>query len=126
MLLKLEKYAIIILNLCILRKGDFSSSSEGKGYCMGENLIERYYIDETGEAKVVMNQNVARDIRNAIKGFREGIKKSSYSESSQLRLTAEFVVDAFLQDETSKNKARSFPGVFTFLDVVEKKIDELL
>lgn len=90
------------------------------------NKIEKYYIDENGIPQVVMNQNAAREIRIAISAFRAGIAKSNFSETSQERLTGEYVADTFLQDEIFKDRARSFPGVYEFLYAVEEKIDKLL
>lgn len=93
---------------------------------MKKNMIEKYYIDQSGEPKVVMNQNAAREIKVSIDAFRAGIKKSNFSTSSQERLTGEYIADNFLQDDKSKEAARSYPGASTFLNVVEKKVEELL
>lgn len=93
---------------------------------MKKNMIEKYYIDESGEPKVVMNQNAAREIGVAIDAFRAGIEKSNFSSMSQERLTAKYIADNFLQDDKSKEAAENYPGLYEFLHVVEKKIEKLL
>lgn len=92
---------------------------------MKRNMIEKYYVED-GQPKVVMNQNAAMEIKVAIDAFRAGIKKSNFTTSSQERLTGEYVVDTFLRDNKSKFAAKAFPGVWSFLYTVEKKIKELL
>ena len=81
-----------------------------------------------------MNQNTAREVRSAIKGFRAGIKRSGFSETNQLLFTGQFVADEFLEDTVSWTVAQknvptddsAILGATMFLKTVEDKIDELL
>lgn len=86
---------------------------------MKKNMIEKYYM-ENGQPKVVMDQNTARDVKIAIDSFEAGIAKSSFSEASQIRLTAKEIAGKFLTDGTV------IGDYAVFLNAVRKKSNELL
>ncbi len=87
---------------------------------MKTNMIQEYYLDEKGQPKVVMDQNTARDVKIAIDYFEAGLAKSSYSEASQIRLTAKAIAEGFLPYGTE------IGDYAVFLNAVRKKSNDLL
>lgn len=85
----------------------------------------KYYV-ENGKPEVVMDQNTARETRIVIDAYIAGVSNTTYTEETKKMLIAEYIINGFLRDDTSKSMAKSWPGVLTFLQAVEDKTDELL
>lgn len=85
-----------------------------------KNRIEKCYIDENGQPKVIMNQNTAEKVRTAIEFFEKAIAKSNFSEVSQTRLTAKAIAEKFMPEGTVIGEYKMF------LDAVKEKANELL
>lgn len=86
---------------------------------MKKNMIEKYYMED-GQQKFIMDQNTARDVKIAIDYFEAGLAKSSYSEVSQIRLTAKAIAEGFLPEGTV------IGDYAAFLNAVRKTSNDLL
>lgn len=101
---------------------------------MNKNTF-KYYIDENGEPKVEMSQNVARDVANSKAGF-EACAMITMNEAPVRKIrTAEHIAGTFLEDTScyEATKSEEFaskdgmaPGYEKFLLLVETKIGELI
>lgn len=64
---------------------------------MKKNMIEKYHIDENGQASVIMNQSTARDIYYAVKGFEAGQAEANvYCMKAKV---GQFIAINFLDDK---------------------------
>lgn len=98
---------------------------------MKMNVIEKYYIDDNGQANVIMNQSAARDIYYAVKGFKAGqAEAGNCFENAKL---GQFIAINFLADKEARkylndadNGMQRGRKYETFEKAVRDKIDELL
>lgn len=101
---------------------------------MNKNTF-KYYIDENGEPKVEMSQNVARDVASNKAGFEACAMITIFDLSLRKLRTAEHIASTFLEDsscykatksEEFASKDGTVPGYEKFLLLVDAKINELL
>ena len=98
------------------------------------NNTFKYYKNEKGELKIEMTQNAAKEVKATLTGFRAGIEKSGFSEKTQLLFMGQYVADEFLKDTVSwaltqedvETDGGTISGPTMFLQMVEKKIEDLL
>ncbi len=118
LLQKDEKHAKIMLIICFnYGKVAFNSQLRERSQSMSKMEC---YTDENGAPKVVMDQNTAHDVKIAIKFFEAGVAATGLSKTFQKMLTVMALEEEFLPKEYSIGNYE------VFLDVVKKKIDELI
>ncbi len=87
-------------------------------------MIEKYFINETGVAEVIMSIETAKMIKIGTYAFFTGYELGAEGRLPSHRMLAEYVADNFLEDEKSKKTAAE--NYREFIECVDRKVREYI